>query len=75
MNQTKEQAKEELKGLIENLERVIREGKERDYTEADVGSTFIRPLIKTLGWDTESIDEVKEQKRTLIGPVDYSLNI
>ena len=75
MTYTKEQAKEEISGLIKRLEEVMKDGKERDYSEADVGSKFILPLIEKLGWSIESIDEVKEQKRTLIGPVDYSLNI
>ncbi|RJS79230.1 hypothetical protein CW713_08665 [Methanophagales archaeon] len=75
MTRTKEQAKEEIGRLINKLEEVVREGKESDYSEADVGSKFILPLIEKLGWDIKNIDEVKEQKRTLFGPVDYSLNI
>jgi hypothetical protein len=62
MTYTKEQAKEEVGGLIRRLEEVMGEGKERNYSEADVGSKFILPLIKTFGWNTENIDEVKEQK-------------
>jgi type I restriction-modification system DNA methylase subunit len=75
MTYTKEQAKEEISGLIKRLEEVMKDGKERDYSEADVGSKFILPLIEKLGWSIENIDEVKEQQRTLVGPADYSLNI
>lgn len=51
-------------------------GKEAEYSEADVGSKFILPLIgDVLGWHVDDIDEVKEQRRTLSGPVDYALMI
>jgi len=75
MPYTKEQAKEEINKLIEKYSKVKRDGKEGDFSEPDVGSKFILPFFEALNWDTKNIDEVKEQRRTLIGPVDYSLNI
>jgi type I restriction-modification system DNA methylase subunit len=72
---TKEQAKEETSKLMKQYEKVVNEGKEKDYSELDVGSKFILPLFEKLGWDIKNINEVKEQKRTIVGPVDYSLNI
>ena len=75
MELTKEQAREEISKLIKQYERVVSEGKEKDYSELDVSSKFILPLFEKLGWDIKNIDEVKEQKRTIGGPVDYSLNI
>jgi hypothetical protein len=51
------------------------EDQEKDFSEADVGSKFILRMLEALGWDINNIDEVKEQKRTVSGPVDYSLNI
>ena len=75
MELIKEQAKEEISKLVKQYEKVVDEGKEKDYSELDVGSKFILPLIEKLGWNIKDIDEVKEQKRTMVGPVDYSLNI
>jgi len=46
------------------------------YSEADVGTKFVLPLLGILGWDKESTDpkEVKEQKRDPTGkPTDYTL--
>ncbi len=40
-----------------------------------MGSKFILPFLEALGWDVKNIDEVREQRRTLTGPVDYSLNV
>ncbi len=48
------------------------------YTESDVGSTFIIPLLKQLGWNIEATNpkEVREQKRDGVGrPTDYTLVI
>jgi len=59
---------------IETAEQV-RDGKVHIFTEADVGSKFILPFLEALGWDVKNIDEVREQRRTLTGPVDYSLNV
>ena len=73
--QTKDRLFAMLKGLQAEYERVATEGKEDDFSEADVGSKFILRLLEALGWDVTNIDNVKEQKRTLSGPVDYSLNI
>ena len=59
----KEQAKNELKKLIEDYQQIIRNGKLPEFSESDVSSKFILPLLKIFGWDTRNIDEVKEQKR------------
>lgn len=61
--------------LVDGLNELIKEGKVEEFTEADVGSKFILPFLEALGWNIRDIDEVKEQKRTLVGPVDYSLNV
>ena len=75
MFSTKNTAREEIGKIIKRYERVVEEGKEGEYNEADVGSKFIIPLIEKLGWNVKNIDEVKEQKRTVFGPADYSLNV
>ena len=44
-------------------------------TEQETGTKFIMPLLRALGWDVESVDEVREQHRTVYGPSDYELLI
>jgi len=70
-----ETAREKIRDLVERYNRVLREGKINSFSEPDVGSKFILPFIEALGWDIKNIDEVKEQKRTLTGPADYTLNV
>ena len=64
-----------IQTLIESYRKAAQEGKLAEFSESDVGSKYILPTLSALGWDTQNIDEVKEQKRTLVGPVDYSLNV
>jgi len=66
-------AREKVQQLIENYDSVVRSGKKAEYSEADVGSKFILPLLSALGWDITKIEDVKEQRRTLTGVADYSL--
>ncbi|MCP8322912.1 MAG: hypothetical protein L6N96_01875 [Candidatus Methylarchaceae archaeon HK02M2] len=74
-NVDKENAKKKLGELVSKYEQVCSSVKEGEFSEADVGSKFILPLLDILGWDINDIDEVKEQRRTLSGLVDYSLAI
>jgi len=71
----KENVKAKLAELVNRFEQIIKSEKEAAFSEADVSSKFILPLLDTLGWDTKNIDEVKEQRRTLSGSVDYTLAI
>lgn len=71
----KEIAKVQIQKLVERYQQIRSDRRDADFSEADVGSKFILPLLECLGWDTKNIDEVKEQKQTLVGPVDYSLNL
>lgn len=68
-------AREKVRELVERYNQLVKEGKTQKFSEADVGSKFILPFIGALGWDIQNIDEVKEQRRTLTGPADYSLNV
>jgi len=68
-------SKNKILDLVENYDTLVRDGKLGDFSEADVGSKFILPFVEAFGWDIKNIDEVREQKRTLVGPVDYSLNV
>jgi len=72
---SRNQIYEKIRELIERYDEVLREGKIPKFTEADVGSKFILPFLEALGWNIKNIDEVREQRRTLTGPVDYSLNV
>jgi len=71
----KQKAKSDLTDLVNRLEQIIESGKEATFSEADVSSKFILPFLDALGWDTKDIDQVKEQRRTLSGPVDYTLSV
>lgn len=72
---SKDAAEEKIRKLIETYDTLVRNGKIPKFSEADVGSKFILPFLEALGWDIKNIDEVREQRRTLTGPVDYSLNV
>lgn len=71
----KVEARARIQELVEGFNELMREGKLDEFSEADVGSKFILPFLEALGWNVRDIDEVREQKRTLVGPVDYSLNV
>jgi len=71
----KENAKGKLKELVSRFEQIRSSGKEGTFSEADVSSKFILPLLDILGWNIGNINEVKEQRRTLLGPADYTLAI
>jgi type I restriction-modification system DNA methylase subunit len=68
-------SREKIRELVESFDSLVRDGKIPKFSEADVGSKFILPFLEALGWDVRNIDEVSEQRRTLTGPVDYSLNV
>jgi type I restriction-modification system DNA methylase subunit len=72
---SKDQASEKIRELVERYDQAVVDGKIPKFTEADVGSKFILPFLEALGWDVKNIDEVREQRRTLTGPADYSLNV
>jgi hypothetical protein len=70
---SKEVAREKVQRLVESYDAVVRDGRKAEFSEADVGSKFILPLLSALGWDVTKIEDVKEQRRTLAGVADYSL--
>ena len=62
----------QIQQLVEKYEHLSVD--ERDaFTEQDVGTKFILPLLDLLGWDTQDINQVREQRRTRSGPSDYEL--
>lgn len=64
-------------GLIKLIDRYrgLSQAKLDAMTEQETGTKLILPLLRSLGWDTESVDEVREQHRTAYGPSDYELLI
>ncbi|HLD42914.1 MAG TPA: N-6 DNA methylase [Candidatus Nanoarchaeia archaeon] len=75
---TKEQAKEEVKKLVDKYVRIVESGSIKRYKEEDTKAEFIEPLFEALGWDvrnTENDDEVVREEKISKGRVDYSFRI
>ncbi len=75
---TKEQAKEEVKKLVDKYNRILQSGGINRYNEEDTKAEFIEPLFEALGWDvrnTENDDEVVREEKISKGRVDYSFRI
>jgi hypothetical protein len=67
----KDIAKRDLKSVLKEYKKIdVITSAELNHN--DVGSKLILPFIKSLGWNTGDIYEVKEQQKTSGGPVDYS---
>ncbi|MHA1488378.1 MAG: Eco57I restriction-modification methylase domain-containing protein [Promethearchaeota archaeon] len=63
---------DKLKDLVEKFNQDPDKSK---YTEQDVKTKYILPLIEILGWDIHSLDQVKEESPAGVGFVDISLRI
>ena len=75
---TKEQAKIEVKKLVDKYNRILESGSIKRYKEEDTKAEFIEPLFEALGWDvrnTENDDEVVREEKISKGRVDYSFRI
>ena len=75
---SKEQAKEEVKKLVDKYNRILESGSIKRYKEEDTKAEFIEPLFEALGWDvrnTENDDEVVREEKISKGRVDYSFRI
>ena len=51
---TKEQAKEEVKKLVDKYNRILESGSIKRYKEEDTKAEFIEPLFEALGWDVRN---------------------
>ena len=71
----KEQAKEEIRKLIEKYERLSESGKVKSYNEEMTKKGFIEPLFKALGWNIEDGEEVIPEEKVSKGRVDYAFRI
>ncbi len=75
---TKEQAKEEIKLLVEKYKRLKDSGKLKEFNEEKTKKEFIEPLFEALGWDVRNKyndDEVNVEEKISNGRVDYSFRI
>ena len=75
---TKEEAKEEVKKLVDKYNRIRESDSIKRYKEEDTKAEFIEPLFEALGWDvrnTENDDEVVREEKISKGRVDYSFRI
>jgi len=74
----KEQAKDEVKKLVDKYNRILESGSIKRYKEDDTKKDFITPLFKALGWDVENEyndEEVINEEKVSKGRVDYSFRI
>ncbi|MBI2576467.1 N-6 DNA methylase, partial [Candidatus Woesearchaeota archaeon] len=75
---TKEEARNEVKKLVDKYTRIGESGSIKRYNEEDTKAEFIEPLFEALGWDvrnTENDDEVVREEKISKGRVDYSFRI
>ncbi|MBU0980956.1 MAG: N-6 DNA methylase [Nanoarchaeota archaeon] len=75
---SKQEAKEEVKKLVDKYNRILESGSIKRYKEEDTKAEFIEPLFEALGWDvrnTENDDEVVREEKISKGRVDYSFRI
>jgi len=71
----KEQAKEEVKKLIEKYNHIVESGKLKSYNEEMTKKDFILPLFRALGWSVEDGEEVTAEEKISRGRVDYAFRI
>jgi type I restriction-modification system DNA methylase subunit len=72
---SKDEAHSALARLVEKYRSEEAQGRLPDYNEANVRLRFINPLLRALGWDIESPDEVSVEDHLLSGYSDYALKI
>ena len=61
--------------LNDLVNKFIQDTNKPQYSEQDVKTNYILPLIEILGWDIHSIDQVKQESPAGVGFVDISLRI
>lgn len=62
-----------IEDLVDRYQ-TLSEHERRQKNEAEVRQQFINPLLRALGWDTES-DQVRPEQRTVTGHADYALSL
>jgi type I restriction-modification system DNA methylase subunit len=71
----KEQAREQIKKLVEKYGILAQEKRISKYNEEMTKKDFILPLFRALGWDVENSAEVSAEEKISKGRVDYSFRI
>jgi len=75
MSFTKEQAKEEVKKLVERYKELVETGDPQKLTEEETKKDFILPLFHVLNWDTQNSREVSAEETISKKRVDYGFRI
>ncbi len=74
----KEDAKQQIKELLEKYRKVVEEKRVSKYNEEMTKAEFIEPLFEALGWDVRNKthrDEVTREETISKGRVDYGFRI
>lgn len=71
----KENAKQQIKGLLEKYKRAVEEKRFDKYTEEETKKDFILPLFRALGWNVEDSSEVRAEETISKTRGDYSFRI
>ena len=71
----KETAKQQIKGLVEKYDKVVKEERIGKYNEEMTKIGFIQPLFRALGWDFENSSEVTAEETVSKKRVDYGFRI
>jgi len=71
----KENAKQQIVGLIEKYNKVKEENRVNGYTEEMTKKDFILPLFRILGWNVEDSREVTAEENVSKKRVDYGFRI
>src|SRR3989338_11151228 len=71
----KQDAKQQIRKLVEKYQRVAEAGKIKSYNEAQTRNEFIEPLFEYLGWDMRNLttdNEVTTEENVSGGRVDLA---
>jgi len=71
----KENAKQQIKGLLEKYQKVVEEKRVSKYKEEETKKDFILPLFRALGWNVENSLEVTAEEKISKKRVDYGFRI
>lgn len=71
----KENAKQQIKGLLEKYRKVVKEKRLSKYTEEETKKDFIIPLFEALGWNIRDSSEVSAEETISSKRVDYGFRI
>ena len=68
---TKEQAKEEVRKLVEHYKKLVESGEIKKFNEAQTKAEFIEPLFEALNWNMRSHNEVTLEEKISKKRADY----